>query len=177
MRSFFLRSAVDFVLFLFFSWPRSETSFFLATASIRSPTLFLFDFVLFYFCFFSVGFLSFGFVWIRRRSIERSAIVFFLYFYFISFFLGLTLFVVSNFAPPIHRRQKKKNKCVPVVVAGWISRLLGFTEFLCFRFGWVGFGLARAWSYRVRFRVHWILPSFTGFYCVLLRFNRVLLSF
>ena len=106
---FFLRSAVDFVLFLFFSSPRSETSFFFWRRRRFGRQLFS---CLILFCFIFVSFrlgssplVSSGFG--DDRSNGRQ-LFFFVYFYFILFFLGLTLFVVSNFAPPIHRRQKTK---------------------------------------------------------------------
>ena len=162
---------MDFVLFLFFSWPRSETSFFLATASIRSPTLFLFDFVLFYFCFFSVGFLSFGFVWIRRRSIERSAIVFFCVFLFYFIFFGFDFVCGFKFRAP--HSSAPKDKKINASPWSWPDGFRGYWVLPSFFVlglvglglvwlapGLTGFGFESTGFYRV-------LPGFTAFYCVL----------
>ena len=179
LRSFFFCDRQWISSFFFFSRRQGRKLLFFfgdGVDSVANSFLVWFCFVLFLFLFGWVPLL-----WFRLDSatIDRTVgncffLCIFILFYF--FWVWLCLwFQISR--PPFIGAKRQKNKCVPLVVAGWISRLLGFTEFLCFRFGWVGFGLARAWSYRVRFRVHWILPSFTGFYCVLLRFNRVLLSF
>ena len=107
LRSFFFCDRQWISSFFFFSRRQGrKLLFFLATASIRSPTLLLFYFVFFVsFWLGSSPLVSSGFG--DDRSNGRQ-LFFFVYFYFILFFLGLTLFVVSTFAPSIHRRQKTK---------------------------------------------------------------------